>query len=105
MVITTSAARTTSSVSGFGYALGEIDTDLAHCLDDERVDVLGRCRAGGAYLHSLVGAQPQETGGHLAATRVLNADEEHLRLSLDIVPPWSVSRIVAHGEPGSVWVA
>ena len=85
-VTTTSAARTTSSVSGLGNSIAHIDPDLAHRRDDDRVDLLVGCepaeRTATAPSRQLV----RQRGGHLAAPGVVLAHEQHLRQRLGDQP-------------------
>ena len=82
--MTTSAARTTSSVSGFGNASERSTPQLGHRLDDERVDVVGRRRAGRADGNPVLRPEAEEARSHLTATCVVDADEEHLGHLLQI---------------------
>src|SRR5439155_6705499 len=59
--------------------LGEIDPDLGHRLDHRGVDPVGGLRAGGPNVHPPLGELIEQAGGHLAASRVVDADEQHLR--------------------------
>ena len=81
-VTTTSAARTTSSVSGLGNSIAHIDAELAHRLHHDRVDLLVGMRARRADPDPTVRQVMSERGGHLAATRVALTHEQHLRQRL-----------------------
>src|SRR4051794_29486638 len=60
----------------------EIPPDLGHRGHHIRVEVIGRIAARRAHMNSPAGQLVEETGGHLAAPRVVDADKEHLRDSL-----------------------
>jgi hypothetical protein len=76
MEMTTSAARTTSPVRGLGKLPTVAEPDLVHDGDDVFVEVLGGHGTRGADVHGALGEVLQEGGGHLGASRVLDADEE-----------------------------
>src|SRR5205085_2944457 len=62
--------------------LRHVDPDLAHGLDDRRVDLLRRIGARRPDMDPTAGAQLDEPRRHLAAARVVHADEEDLGLFL-----------------------
>ena len=58
MVITTSQAWTASTVRIFGVCRGDVDADLAHRLDGDRVHLVGGRGPGGADLDGVAGEVP-----------------------------------------------
>ena len=62
--------------------LAHVDAELGHRLDDGRVDLVGRGAAGRADVDPALGAELDETGRHLAATGVVDADEQDFGLLL-----------------------
>src|SRR5439155_22641892 len=62
--------------------LAQVDAELRHRRDSGRIDLLSWARAGRADGDAPVRAQLDQAGGHLAAARVVRADEQHLRLLL-----------------------
>ena len=78
MVTTTSAARTTSLVTGLGKLLGHVDTDLGHGLHDRGVDALGWLGARRADVDTPLGVVVEQRCRHLGAARVVDADEQDL---------------------------
>src|SRR5436190_23574513 len=78
--------------------LRQIHANLGHGLDNRRVDPVGGLRAGRADEHSALRELIQQSGRHLAASRVVNADEQDLRdlprhASLKDIPLTYVSSI------------
>ena len=65
-----------------GELLAHVDAELLHRVDDGRVDLVRRSRAGRADVDPPLRAQLDEAGGHLAAPGVVHADEQHLGLVL-----------------------
>lgn len=56
--------------------VSEVDADLRHGLDRDRVDRAGRLAPGRQDLDAVAGEAPEETRGHLAATSVVNTNEQ-----------------------------
>ena len=80
----TSAACTTSLVSGFGY--GEGDAPLSEDLHSHWIDLVGGPGAGGPHVHLARREVVREGGCHLGAASVLNTDEEQLGNWFDQAP-------------------
>jgi Co/Zn/Cd efflux system component len=66
-----------------GRAVGQVDFQLAHDLDDLGMDALGRRRAGAQRTVPTRGGLLEQRGAHLRATRVVQADEQHRRHQAD----------------------
>ncbi len=62
-----------------GRAPDEVDAHLAHRLEHGRVDGVDRGAAGAAYLHCRATQLLEQAGGHLRASGVVHADEQHLQ--------------------------
>ena len=63
-------------MSSCGRAVGEVDAELAHDLDDLGVDVLGRGGAGGQRGVLAGGRALEQRLAHLRAPGVVQADEQ-----------------------------
>src|SRR5439155_6203635 len=63
---------------GLGELPGDVDPDLAHRLDHERVDLAGRRAAGRPDVGPTSRVMIEERRGHLASTGVVDADEQDL---------------------------
>ncbi len=77
-MITASAALTTSSVSGFGNSFDRSTPTSAIASTAAGLISIGRVRAGGADVDAAVRELVEEASRHLAAPRVVDADEQHL---------------------------
>ena len=78
--------------------LAQVDAELAHRLDDGRVDPLAGRAARRADVDAALRAELDEPGGHLAAARVVDADEQHFGFSGSSTPPYrwrSISAVLA----------
>ena len=76
--MTTSAARTTSSVRGFGYSPATGTPISSSAVDDRTAQLTRGFRAGGADVHAVAAQMPEDRRGHLRAAGVLHAHEQHL---------------------------
>ena len=79
MVTTTSAARTTSSVSGFGYSPASGTPISSSAVRIDPADFAGGLGTGGAHVHAVAGELAEDRRRQLGAAGVLHADEQHLR--------------------------
>jgi hypothetical protein len=61
---------------GFGEFLGQVEPDLGHGLRDGGVDRVGGRGAGGADHDPALGVVVEQSGGHLGAAGVVDADEQ-----------------------------
>jgi hypothetical protein len=61
--------------------VGQVDAELGHRLDDGRVERVGRLAASGTNADRAPGAELEQAGGHLASTRVVDADEQDIERS------------------------
>src|SRR3954470_20825873 len=59
-----------------GCVGGDVDADLAHGFDGDRVDLVGGFAAGRADLDGVAGQVAQPAGGHLGAAGVVHAHEQ-----------------------------
>ncbi|KPC77113.1 hypothetical protein ADL26_03645, partial [Thermoactinomyces vulgaris] len=59
---------------------GDVDAHLFHRLDGGGVDLVGRCRSGGADFDAVAREVGEPPSGHLGAAGIVDADEEHRRL-------------------------
>jgi hypothetical protein len=57
----------------------QVNPQLGHRLDHRRVDLFCWVRACRTDVHLPRGAEVQKACGHLRTSRILDADEEHLR--------------------------
>lgn len=60
-----------------GVGAGHVDAEFGERLDDGGVEVADGGGARGAGDHGAAGAVAQEGGGHLGASGVVDADEQH----------------------------
>jgi hypothetical protein len=58
--------------------VAEVDADLLHRLDDDRVDAVGGLGAGRLGAHVWGSVPLEQRLGHLGAPGVLGADEQHV---------------------------
>ena len=63
-----------------GLRAGEVDTDLGHGADRDRVELIGGLRTRGTDLDAVAGDVGEPARGHLRAAGVVHADEQHDRL-------------------------
>src|SRR5450759_5253654 len=78
MVMTTSAACTTSSVSGFGNSWDRSSPSSAITATTAGFHLVNRGRAGGTDVHPSAGGVIQQGGGHLGPAGVVHADKQDL---------------------------
>jgi len=57
------------------FLVSDIDADFRHDLDRDGVDLVGGCGSGGADLDLIASELAEESGGHLRAAGVVDADE------------------------------
>src|SRR5439155_5120787 len=69
-----------------GELLGDVDPDLGHRLQDGRVDLVGWRAARRANVDTTLRIVVEQSSRHLAATRVVDADEKDLRPVLHDLP-------------------
>ena len=56
---------------------GDINADLLHHLNSERVNVTRRIRSGALHVERIAGGRAQDAFGEMAATRVAGAEDEN----------------------------
>src|SRR4029450_7425568 len=77
--------------------VANVDTELGHCPDSERVDG-GPLRARAPRFEAITSHRPEEALGHLAPRRVVGAEEQYPRLA-HVTRPATMSRAVAPRPP------
>jgi hypothetical protein len=82
--MTTSAAATTSSVSGLGNSSSRLIPHFFHGVADLGLDALAGFGAAGANVHMVLAVVAGEGGGHLRTAGVVDANEENLRRSFGL---------------------
>ena len=82
MVITTSAARTVSSVHGFGELVGDVDASFSHGGDCGGVDLVSGFGSAPPGDCMVAGQSLKESEGHLRPAGVVGAQEQDARLAV-----------------------